>query len=70
MSDARKAERGLSCPRCKAGDMDELLSIAPSLNDKGLVAYECPSCGCVTSVLVEPAEHNSGSASMIGTSVR
>jgi hypothetical protein len=37
--------------------MDELLSIAPSLNDRGLIAYECPSCGCVTSVLVEPAEN-------------
>jgi len=47
-----------------------VLSIPPTFNDRGLIAYECSSCGYVTSVLVEPAEHCSGFASAIGTSVR
>jgi len=34
--------------------MDELLRIAPTNRDQGLIAYECPSCGYVTSVLVAP----------------
>ena len=32
--------------------MDELLRIAPTANGQGLIAYECSSCGYVTSVLV------------------
>ena len=51
MADARRADRGMSCPRCK-NSMDELLRIAPTAKDKGLIAYECSSCGYVTSVLV------------------
>jgi hypothetical protein len=34
--------------------MDELLRIEPTDHDQGLIAYECPSCGYVTSVLVAP----------------
>lgn len=55
MSDERRAERGVCCPRCNSA-MDELLSIAPVLNERGLVAYECPRCGYVSSVLIEPSE--------------
>jgi DNA-directed RNA polymerase subunit RPC12/RpoP len=56
MADARRArrtDRGMSCARCKS-PMDELLRIAPTGHDQGLIAYECPSCGYVTSVLVAP----------------
>ena len=56
MADARRARRtnrGMSCARCKS-PMDELLRIAPTNHDQGLIAYECPSCGYVTSVLVAP----------------
>jgi hypothetical protein len=31
MADARRADRGMSCPRCK-NSMDELLRIAPTAN--------------------------------------
>jgi hypothetical protein len=34
--------------------MSEILTIAPTLHDQGLIAYECPKCGYVTSVLLEP----------------
>jgi hypothetical protein len=43
----------MSCARCKSS-MDELLRIEPTDHDQGLIAYECPSCGYVTSVLVAP----------------
>jgi rubredoxin len=43
----------LACPRCKA-PMKEVLRIAPVQSDPGLIAYECPSCGYVTSVLIAP----------------
>ena len=32
--------------------MKEVLTIAPAHRDPGLIAYECPSCGYVTSVLM------------------
>ena len=32
--------------------MDELLRIAPTNHDQGLIAYECPSCGHLSSELV------------------
>ena len=42
-----------ACGRCKAR-MVELFTIAPTLHDPGLVAYECPRCGYVGSALQEP----------------
>ena len=42
--------RRVACPRCKA-PMEEVVRIAPVGNEPGLIAYECPSCNCVTSVL-------------------
>jgi uncharacterized Zn finger protein len=51
VSDASKIEEGtLPCPRCK-DLMKEVLRIAPAQTDPGLIAYECRSCGYVTSVL-------------------
>jgi hypothetical protein len=55
MRDARRVEGSVCCPRCNS-EMDELLFIAPALNDQGLIAYECPRCGYVSSVLVEPSK--------------
>ena len=40
----------IACPRCKA-PMEEVLRIAPALHEPELIAYECPSCRYVTSVL-------------------
>jgi len=34
--------------------MDEVVTIAPVAGEPGLIAYECPNCGYVTSVLVQP----------------
>jgi hypothetical protein len=59
MSGADKAtRRSMPCPRCRA-QMDEVLRIAPATSDPGLVAYECPQCRYVTSVLLEPSERTS-----------
>ena len=49
-----------SCPRCSAAQMLEIVSIAPLQHDPGLIAYECPACGYVTSVVVPPAEQRCG----------
>ena len=35
--------------------MSDILSIVPTLHQPGLIAYECPKCGYVTSVLL-PAD--------------
>ena len=42
------------CPWCNT-PMNAVTSIAPLLHEPGLIAYECPQCGYVTSVLV-PAD--------------
>jgi hypothetical protein len=34
--------------------MDEVVRIEPTLGEKGLIAYECPKCTYVTSVLLAP----------------
>jgi hypothetical protein len=39
--------------------MAEIMRIAPLGDELGLIAYECPACGKVTSVLV-PAEGETG----------
>jgi hypothetical protein len=36
--------------------MDQVVTIAPTASEPGLLAYECPNCGYVTSVLQQP-EH-------------
>jgi hypothetical protein len=48
----------MSCPRCQTG-MDEIVRIEPTLRDQGLIAYECPKCVYVTSVLLEPLPRGS-----------
>ena len=36
--------------------MAEVTSIAPLLHEPGLIAYECPSCGYLTSIVQPPAD--------------
>ena len=50
-------DRGFACPRCKT-TMDEIVRIRPVAGEPGLIAYECPACGYVTSVL-QPKEPGS-----------
>ena len=40
--------------------MKEVVSIAPIGHEPGLVAYECPACGYVTSVLLHPQSPQEG----------
>ena len=59
MSELPQKQGTIACPRCKA-PMEEVIRIAPALHEPGLVAYECPSCRYVTSVLT-PAGGETGS---------
>ena len=54
MSDRNKdAGNGPSCPRCGAA-MKDVVTIPPVADEPGLIAYECPKCGYVTSELHYP----------------
>ena len=44
-----------SCPRCNAR-MIEIVTIAPMLDEPGLIAYECSKCGYVESELQQPKQ--------------
>jgi hypothetical protein len=55
MSDLPNRSRQMACPRCQAM-MKEVVSIAPLGHESGLVAYECPACRYLTSVLWQPNE--------------
>jgi hypothetical protein len=46
-------DNGPPCPRCRT-EMKDVVTIAPSAGDPGLIAYECPKCGYVTSELYYP----------------
>jgi hypothetical protein len=35
--------------------MKDVVTIGPVVHEPGLIAYECPKCGHLTSVLVTPA---------------
>jgi hypothetical protein len=39
--------------------MEEVVRIAPVVRESGLIAYECPACRYVTSVLWQPKEPGS-----------
>jgi hypothetical protein len=58
VSDASKRRSGTPCPRCQTS-MREVTRIAPLLGEPGLIAYECPACDYLTSVIV-PAEGETG----------
>jgi transposase-like protein len=55
VSGSPNKEGTYTCPRCSKAPMNEVLRIAPIQEEPGLVAYECPSCNYVTSVLLPPA---------------
>jgi hypothetical protein len=42
-----------ACAKCGSA-MKDVVTIAPVAGEPGLVAYECPACGHVTSVIVPP----------------
>jgi hypothetical protein len=42
-----------ACPKC-GSTMKDIVTIAPVAGDPGLVAYECPHCKHVMSVIVQP----------------
>jgi predicted RNA-binding Zn-ribbon protein involved in translation (DUF1610 family) len=42
-----------SCSRCGT-TMKDVVTIAALAGDPGLIAYECPNCGHLTSVLIPP----------------
>jgi hypothetical protein len=44
--------------------MDEVVRIAPLESEPGLIAYECPACCYVTSVLLQSKSSQSGSHSL------
>ena len=56
VSGEKRANRAdlLHCPRCQAAQMLEIVSIAPLIHEPGLIAYECPKCGYVMSVIQPP----------------
>ena len=39
--------------------MNDVVRIEPTARDQGLIAYECPNCIYVTSVLLEPQPEGS-----------
>jgi hypothetical protein len=51
----RWKNRSLACPRCNT-PMDEVVRIPPVVHETGLIAYECPACRYLTSVLWQPNE--------------
>ena len=55
VSNLSRSKRGsaLACSRCGAA-MDEVVRIEPLAGEPGLIAYECPSCGYVTSLFSHP----------------
>jgi transposase-like protein len=53
VSDRSRTKHNMSCPRCGTA-MNDVVRIEPTLHEPGLIAYECPRCVYVTSVLLEP----------------
>ena len=51
MSDLARRRSGIACPRCRA-PMQEIMRIAPLRIEPGLIAYECPTCGKLTSEIL------------------
>ena len=50
---SRSRRRAIRCQRC-SGTMDEIMQIEALWDAPGLVAFECPDCGYLTSVVVPP----------------
>ena len=54
VADALRRQGRLACPRCK-DTLREVTRVLPLQNEDGLIAYECPACSYVTSV-IRPAK--------------
>ena len=50
VADALRRQGRLACPRCK-NTLREVTRVLPLQNEDGLIAYECPACSYVTSVI-------------------
>ena len=48
-----------ACSKCGT-EMKEVTSVAPTLHGPGLIAYECPRCGHLTSVLERGKNDSAG----------
>jgi hypothetical protein len=46
------------CPRCKAAQMAEILTITPLLHEPGLIAFECTDCGYISSMIISPDDRS------------
>jgi hypothetical protein len=46
--------------------MKRVVTIAPVLHEPGLIAYECPGCGYVTSILHRSEEEGDASSQSDG----
>ena len=51
---SRSRRRAIRCQRC-SGTMDEIMQIEALWDAPGLVAFECPDCEYLTSLVVPPA---------------
>jgi predicted RNA-binding Zn-ribbon protein involved in translation (DUF1610 family) len=47
---APRRQASFACPRCK-NTLREVTTVPPLQNEDGLIAYECPACSYVTSVI-------------------
>jgi hypothetical protein len=54
---SKRNDAAPACPKCGAA-MEDVVTIAPVAGDPGLIAYECPKCHHVTSVLVDALRSN------------
>ena len=50
VADAPRRQGSFACPRCK-NTLREVTRVLPLQNADGLIAYECPACSYVTSVI-------------------
>ena len=50
VADAPRRQGSFACPRCK-NTLREVTRVLPLQNEDGLIAYECPACSYVTSVI-------------------
>lgn len=46
-----------SCAKCGT-TMKDVVTIVPVAGEPGLIGYECPNCGCVTSEILPPHQSN------------
>ena len=50
MADAPRRQVSFVCPRCKK-TLREVTRVPPLQTEDGLIAYECPACSYMTSVI-------------------